>query len=301
MIRPLGSVADCDALLPTAPLDLSARMRALRARLGLRQCELARRMGLDPSIHSLWEQGKRLVPANRVRSLAEALEVTVEEVLGGVTGASHSVRRAIEGPPTRSTLGEMADSNASRQRSNQPLLCLLPRVEDKTPEPTIEDASEAWVIPERPPLVGWIPEDWEPGDRVEDISPSLLDGYWLDPVRLEKSAARQLLRARLCPPDQQLVGDRDVPGAALAERIYRHCSKEDAFLATGERLPLTEVIFREVLAAKYGGLTDDTLIEALRERSGGVPVTPALLRRLRDSVRPYPIRHVDADLFGGRR
>src|SRR2546423_12869500 len=90
MIDQFATLEDGDALLPTAPLDLSARMRELRARQGLKQSELARRMGLDPSIPSLWEQGKRLVPANRGRSLAEALEVSDEQVLEGGTGASRS-------------------------------------------------------------------------------------------------------------------------------------------------------------------------------------------------------------------
>ena len=91
-----------------------------------------------------------------------------------------------------------------------------------------------------------------------------------------------------------------MPGAALAERLYRHCSKEDGFLSDG-RLPLAETIFRCVVAADHGGLTDGALVEMLRERTGAVPVSATLLRRLRDSVRPYPIRRVDADLFGGRR
>ena len=97
-----------------------------------------------------------------------------------------------------------------------------------------------------------------------------------------------------------MVGERDVPGAALAERLYRHCSKEDGFLPSG-RLPLAETIFRCVVTADHGGLTDGALVEMLRERTGAVPVSTTLLRRLRDSVRPYPIRRVDADLFGGRR
>ncbi len=54
-------------------------------------------------------------------------------------------------------------------------------------------------------------------------------------------------------------------------------------------------------AADHGGLTDGALVEMLRERSGSVPVSIILLCRLRDSVQPYPIRRVDADLFGGRR
>jgi hypothetical protein len=156
------------------------------------------------------------------------------------------------------------------------------------------------VVPERPPLDGWIPDGWQPADRIQDISPSLPDGYWLDPVKLEKSNARQLLRSRLCAADRTVVEQQNVPGAALAERLYRHCSKEDGFLPSG-RLPLAETIFRCVVTADHGGLTDGALVEMLRERSGAVPVSATLLRRLRDSVRLYPIRRVDADLFGGRR
>ena len=66
--------SDSDVVLPTASLDLSSRMRDLRARQGLKQSEVARRMRLDPSIPSLWEQGKRLPQpiANRFLSEIEA-------------------------------------------------------------------------------------------------------------------------------------------------------------------------------------------------------------------------------------
>jgi hypothetical protein len=185
---------------------------------------------------------------------------------------------------------------------NGPLLRLLPREDSEQviAESNGELPSEQWVVPERPRLDGWIPDGWQPADRIQDISPSLPDGYWLDPVKLEKTNARHLLASRLCAADRSVVGDRDVPGAALAERLFQHCSKEDAFLPNG-RLPLAEIIFRCVLAADHGGLTDGALVEMLRERAGAVPVSATLLRRLRDSVRPYPIRRVDADLFGGRR
>ena len=301
MIDQFANLEDSDALLPTAPLDLSARMRELRSRQGLKQSELARRMGLDPSIPSLWEQGKRLVPANRVRSLADALEVSVEELLDGVTGAPQPSRQVSESP-VRASAAELGEDHGLRARADQPLLRLLPQLEEDPPEPVVEEPSKPWVIEERPVLTGWIPEGWEPSDRVQDISPALPDGYWIDPVRLERPSARQLLKSRLCAIDREFVGEQEVPGAALAERIYVHCSKEDGFFPPpGARLPLIEAIFRAVLAAEFGGLTDNALIEALRERAGAVPVTPVLLRRMRDSVRPYPIRRVDADLFGGKR
>src|ERR687889_743038 len=102
MIDQFTTLEDGDIALPTSSLDLSARMRELRGRQGLKQSEVARRMGLDPSIPSLWEQGKRLVPANRVRALADALEVSVEELLEGGTGAQRSAGgKALDETPVR--------------------------------------------------------------------------------------------------------------------------------------------------------------------------------------------------------
>jgi transcriptional regulator with XRE-family HTH domain len=305
MLDQITNLEDGDIALPTASLDLSARMRDLRARQGLKQSEVARRMRLDPSIPSLWEQGKRLVPANRLRALAEALEVSVEELLDGVSGAQRTSAKSIsDSPGGHAGISELVDERAVRphQVDNGPLLRLLPQSaeEHTSGELNGDGPSEQWVVPERPPLDGWIPEGWQPADRIQDISPSLPDGYWLDPIKLERVTARQLLRSRLCAEDRSVVGERDVPGAALAERLYRHCSKEESFLPAG-RLPIAETIFRCVLTADHGGLTDGALVEMLRERTGAVPVSATLLRRLRDSVRPYPIRRVDADLFGGRR
>jgi transcriptional regulator with XRE-family HTH domain len=304
--------SDSDIALPTASLDLSTRMRDLRARQGLKQSEVARRMRLDPSIPSLWEQGKRLVPANRVRALADALEVSVEELLEGVSGAQRPSKPVSEDTNNNtngnhaSSVVELIDQRTVRPMPSDdgPLLRLVPQavVEETAPAlPTDADGSnEQWVIAERPPLEGWIPDGWQPTDRVQDITPALPDGYWLDPVKLERTTARHLLASRLCEADRDVVGERTVPGAALAERLYRHCSKEDGFLPSG-RLPLAESIFRFVVTADHGGLTDGALVEMLRERSGAVPVSATLLRRLRDSVKTYPIRRVDAELFGGRR
>ena len=61
MIDQVTILEDSDLALPASSLDLSTRMRDLRARQGLKQSEVARRMRLDPSIPSLWEQGKRLL------------------------------------------------------------------------------------------------------------------------------------------------------------------------------------------------------------------------------------------------
>jgi transcriptional regulator with XRE-family HTH domain len=297
--------SDSDLALPSASLDLSTRMRDLRARQGLKQSEVARRMRLDPSIPSLWEQGKRLVPANRVRALADALEVSMEELLDGVSGGQRPpVKTVLEDSHTHSSVVELIDERTVRPMPSDdtPMLRLMPQpvIEEPAATPSNgEVMAEQWVVPERPPLVGWIPEGWQPTDRIQDITPSLPDGYWLDPIKLERPGARQLLKSRLCAADRAAVGDRDVPGAALAERLYRHCQQEGDF-ATSARLPLAESIFRCVLTADHGGLTDSALVEMLRERGGAVPTSTTLLRRLRDSVRPYPIRRVDSEIFKNR-
>jgi transcriptional regulator with XRE-family HTH domain len=62
--------------------ELAMRMREIRVRQGLKQAEVARRMGLDPSIISLLERGRRLVPRSRVPALAAALGVSVDELRG---------------------------------------------------------------------------------------------------------------------------------------------------------------------------------------------------------------------------
>src|SRR5579863_9369992 len=118
--------SDSDLALPTASLDLSTRMRDLRARQGLKQSEVARRMRLDPSIPSLWEQGKRLVPANRVRALADALGVTVEELLDGVSGAQRAASKPVAETPARNGLADLIDDHEHMVRAhpsdNGPLL-----------------------------------------------------------------------------------------------------------------------------------------------------------------------------------
>jgi transcriptional regulator with XRE-family HTH domain len=64
-------------------LDLSRNIASLRALHGLKQSTVAERMNVHPTIPSLWESGKRLVPANRIRGLATALETDVETLLLG--------------------------------------------------------------------------------------------------------------------------------------------------------------------------------------------------------------------------
>src|SRR5713101_6569948 len=187
MLDQIIALEDGDIALPTSSLDLSTRMRDIRARQGLKQSEVARRMRLDPSIPSLWEQGKRLVPANRVRALADALEVSVEELLEGVSGAQRAATKSVGvgvgvgagasggalvgESPTRTALTDLIDDRAVRPHQNDggPLLRLLSQTDDEPGSASNggDLPPDHWVVPERPPLDGWIPEGWQPADRIQ--------------------------------------------------------------------------------------------------------------------------------------
>src|SRR5689334_21258712 len=74
--------------IPTVAVNLSQRLRELRRRQGKTQSDISRRLGVDPSIPSLWEQGKRPVPPQRLAELADALDVPLSELLRGVVPES---------------------------------------------------------------------------------------------------------------------------------------------------------------------------------------------------------------------
>jgi transcriptional regulator with XRE-family HTH domain len=129
----------------TQSLDLSYRIRELRAEKGLKQSEVARRMRLDPSILSLWEQGKRLVPADRVPGLAEALETDVETLLSGVTNSpALNVARA-----AARASDELTRAASDCQPHAVALISLLDR-SAATPYAPVPTAPEP-VVPSGPP------------------------------------------------------------------------------------------------------------------------------------------------------
>jgi transcriptional regulator with XRE-family HTH domain len=63
---------------------LGKRLGELRTRAGLSQAEVARRLGVDSSIPSLWEQGKRALPPHRLPGLADALGLREDQLLAGL-------------------------------------------------------------------------------------------------------------------------------------------------------------------------------------------------------------------------
>jgi len=70
---------------PLPSVHIGPRLKQLRERVGLKQVEIARLMHVDPAVPSTWEGGNRYrpVPGNRLRELAELLEVPVRELLVG--------------------------------------------------------------------------------------------------------------------------------------------------------------------------------------------------------------------------
>jgi transcriptional regulator with XRE-family HTH domain len=63
---------------------LGKRLGELRTRAGLSQAEVARRLGVDSSIPSLWEQGKRALPPHRLPGLADALGLREDQLMAGL-------------------------------------------------------------------------------------------------------------------------------------------------------------------------------------------------------------------------
>lgn len=74
--------------LPEEPISrplathLAARLRELRARRGLTQDQVARRLGCHESAVSRWESGSRFPTGEDLVSLADLFEVSTDELLG---------------------------------------------------------------------------------------------------------------------------------------------------------------------------------------------------------------------------
>lgn len=256
--------------LPLFAVTLSPRLRELRRRQGKTQSDISRRMGVDPSIPSLWEQGKRPVPPTRLAALADALGVALSELLEGIAVPSSLDLAAV--PDTRMT-DEAPPLTALRQDS---VLGAVP----------LRASAAPTALPTTPVPVSWAP-DAPRRAAVVDVA----EGLWLDADRLERPAARNVLRDRLCAADRETIGalSGELAGAALADRISRHCSRLDDW---HKPVPVAEALFRAVLSADGGGLPVSALVASL---AGRVPpdlaIGAELIRRLGPSLRrAYPVR-----------
>jgi transcriptional regulator with XRE-family HTH domain len=259
----------------TAPVDLSSRLRSLRERQGLRQSEIARRMALDPSIPSLWEQGKRPVPSRRLQPLADALGVSLEELL--------------EASPTGA--GDWSDRPEREARVSRE-----PRITTVAAKPTARVTRV--VVRPAVPRVPSSPEEmlrlWASGALRSLVTSSLPKQAeapgttWavaLDWQRAELARMNALLRARLCEEHRQTAELANAPSKKIVEKIARHCGKAPEYLAG--TLPVLERVFRLVLRGGGASMRMDDLERALRA-TGSAPDLQVLLRVGRES-RTYPL------------
>src|SRR5204862_509039 len=88
-----------------------------------------------------------------------------------VSGAQRTAKPIVDNTPVRTGVADSsADDRASlrpRPVESGPLLRLLPRAEESAPTATLngDSSPEPWIVAERPPLDGTIPDGWQPNDR----------------------------------------------------------------------------------------------------------------------------------------
>lgn len=62
-------------------ITIGRRMAAIRAARGLTQDEVASRLGIHRNHYGKYERGKKLLHLTRLKEIAAALEVTIDELL----------------------------------------------------------------------------------------------------------------------------------------------------------------------------------------------------------------------------
>lgn len=65
-----------------------SRLAYWRLLRGLKQYELAAKVGIHPALLSLWETGRRRIPEHVLQRLAEVLQVAPEELQGVIEDAA---------------------------------------------------------------------------------------------------------------------------------------------------------------------------------------------------------------------
>lgn len=75
---------------------LGGRIAALRKELGLTQVQLAETLGISQQMVASYEVGRRRIPVSMLPSLAQALKVQTDELLGNETKT-----RTKRGPPPK--------------------------------------------------------------------------------------------------------------------------------------------------------------------------------------------------------
>ena len=92
--------------------DMGRRLSDLRKEQGLTQCQLADRAQCSQQMIAEYEAGKRNVPVGRLLTIAEALDVAVDDLL---KDSGNGMRK--RGPSSR--IGQLADQVTKLPRSRQ--------------------------------------------------------------------------------------------------------------------------------------------------------------------------------------
>jgi len=88
--EPLYNEAMAGRLLTRKPTESGARLRALRQAAGLSQTKLAEQLGILQRTLCFYELDADCIPSTLVAPLAQALGVSIEQILG--TNGSHNKR-----------------------------------------------------------------------------------------------------------------------------------------------------------------------------------------------------------------
>ena len=183
--------------------------------------------------------------------------MSVEELLEGVSGAQRTAKPIVDSTPHAPALPTplrmigppaLGRSNPGRRRA----CCHAPRRRADRRSRATRCLNRGSLPPTTPD--GTIPDGWQPRDHP-DISPSPPDGTG----SIRSSSKRQPLVscAADCAAGSGAGRWAGRACAALAERIYT----QPLGRSRSGDLPLAETIFRCVLSADHGGLTDGALVE----------------------------------------
>ena len=108
------SVRAKHAAQPTAPRKeepLGSRIARIRQERGLSQTDLGERLGISQRMMSHYEKGQTRIPAETLPTIAEALKVSVNELLGRA-----SVTRVLKNPRLWKLMQEIEALPAKEQR-----------------------------------------------------------------------------------------------------------------------------------------------------------------------------------------
>lgn len=284
----------------TSALDdsiLGARIRQRRRDLGVTQTELARRIGVSPSYLNLIEWNKRRIAGALLRRIADALELTLDELDGAAERRLLATLTEVAGFPRLRRLGVEADRAneligrfpgwarglAALARSEQEATARTQKLSDRlTNDPVLSDAVHRMLT-----RIAAIRSAAEILGEHPDAPPAQRDDF-LTLIRDESRSLTEVAEAlagyfgagddmdRNLTPVDEVEALFEAPGPGLADL-------ETAAAALADAVPAGGAADR---AAAARAVAEDALgdaISALAERDPNI-VTAAGRRRARSAL-----------------